>query len=110
MNTDQLKTWSEISGEPATYYVHASEEEREEMRQWVKGLLRERQATIEFTKATGETRVMNCTLSESVIPAQVNKSTERRPNPDICVVWDTGKGEWRSFRWDRMKRIEFTIG
>ncbi len=110
MNTDQLKTWSEISGEPANYYVHATEEEREAMRQWVKGLLREQQATIEFTKSTGETRVMNCTLSESVIPAQANKSAERRPNPDVCVVWDTEKSEWRSFRWDRMKRIEFTIG
>lgn len=110
MNTDQLKTWSEISGKPANYYVHASEQERQEMRDWVKGLLREQQATIEFTKATGETRIMTCTLSESIIPKQVNKSTERKPNPDVCVVWDVQQGAWRSFRWDRMKRIEFSIG
>lgn len=110
MNTDQLKTWSEISGEPANYYVHATEEERQIMRDWVRGLLREQQARIEFTKATGETRVMTCTLSESVIPKTVNTTTERRPNPDVCVVWDVQQGAWRSFRWDRMKRIEFEIG
>jgi len=109
MDTDQLRTWKALLGEPTNYYVSASEKEREIMREWVKGLLREQKATIEFTKATGETRVMTCTLSESVIP-KTDKTSERKPNPDVCVVWDTEKNEWRSFRWDRMTRIEFSIG
>lgn len=110
MNSDQQRTWSAISGEPGPYYVSASDEEREIMRDWVKGLLREREVVIEFTKATGETRIMTCTLNESVVPKTVNKTTERRPNPDVCVVWDVNQAAWRSFRWDRMKRIEFELG
>jgi len=26
------------------------------------------------------------------------------------VVWDLNREAWRSFRWDRMKRIQFDIG
>ena len=110
MNSDQQRTWSAISNQPGNYYVSANDQERETMREWVKGLLREREATIEFIKADGETRVMTCTLSESVVPKTENKNTDRKPNPDICVVWDVNKGAWRSFRWDRMKKIEFTLG
>ncbi len=110
MNTDQLRTWNAISGEPGNYYVNANDAERQLFRDWVQGLLRDQEATVEFTKSTGETRVMTCTLSESVLPKQVNKTTERKPNPDVCVVWDVKQGAWRSFRWDRMKRIEFTLG
>ncbi len=110
MNSDQQRTWSAISNRPGNYYATANDEEREIMREWVKGLLRERETVIEFTKATGETRIMTCTLSESIIPTQVNKTTERKLNPDVCVVWDVNQAAWRSFRWDRMKRIEFTLG
>lgn len=110
MNTDQLKTWSAVSGQEVNYYVNADDAERELFRDWMRGVLREHEAKVEFTKADGETRVMTCTLSESIIPKQVNKTTERKPNPDVCVVWDVNKNAWRSFRWDRMKRIEFTLG
>lgn len=110
MNSDQLRTWNALSGEPGNYYVSANDQERELFRDWVRGLLRERETVVEFTKATGETRIMTCTLSESIIPTQVNKTTERKPNPDVCVVWDIKQNAWRSFRWDRMKRIEFELG
>ena len=110
MNSDQQRTWNHLSGEPGNYYVTANDSERELFRDWVKGLLRDQEATVEFVKSTGETRIMTCTLSESIVPKAVNKTTERKPNPDVCVVWDVRQGAWRSFRWDRMKRIEFTLG
>ena len=112
MNTDQLKAWSAISNQPATYYVNASEKEREIMRDWVRGLLLEREVTVDFEKATGELRSMKCTLRAD-LGAKYNmteSSNPKKPNPDVCVVWDTGQQAWRSFRWDRVKRIQFDLG
>ena len=92
------------------YYSQASESERETMRTWVKGLLREGEVVVEFEKADGEQRRMTCTLQESTIPlVNTESKTAREPNPNTCVVWDINANGWRSFRWDRMKRIEFTI-
>lgn len=110
MNTDQLRTWHQLSEEPGNYYVTASDQERSEFKQWTQGLLREREASVTFTKADGTVRTMRCTLSESVIPTQINKQSQRKPNPDVLAVWDVEAAAWRSFRWDRLTRIEFTIG
>jgi len=112
MNTNQLAVWSAISDQPATYYVTASESEREIMREWVRGILREREVTVDFEKATGEFRSMKCTLNEDLgakYSVTENKNP-RKPNPDVCVVWDTTQQAWRSFRWDRIKRIQFDLG
>ena len=112
MHTDQLKVWSAISGQPASYYVNASEEEREIMREWLRGLLREREVTVDFEKANGEFRSMKCTLCEDLgAKYTVNENkVSKKPNSDVCVVWDTGQQAWRSFRWDRMHRIQFDLG
>lgn len=107
------------SGEYETYYTQADETEREAFRTWVKGLLWERPVLIEFVKADGNTRVMNCTLN-SLFGAvyadrEVTESTEtaqrepRKPNQHVCVVWDIDQAAWRSFRWDRLRKIEFKV-
>ena len=112
MHTDQKKMWSAISDQPSTYYVNASEEEREVMRDWVRDLLLEREVTVDFEKATGEFRSMKCTLRADLgAKYTVTESKNpRKPNPDVCVVWDTNQQAWRSFRWDRVKRIQFDLG
>jgi hypothetical protein len=112
MNTDQLAVWSAISDQPATYYITASEDERAAFRDWVRGVLKEREVTVDFEKATGEFRSMKCTLSEDLGAKYTvtESTTPRKPNPDVCVVWDTGQQAWRSFRWDRVKRIQFDLG
>ena len=112
MNTDQLKTWNAISDQPANYYVTASEKERTEFRDWVRGLLQEREVTEYFEKADGAFRSMKCTLRED-LGAKYNMTENknpRKPNLDVCVVWDTAQQAWRSFRWDRVKRIQFDLG
>jgi hypothetical protein len=112
MHTDKLAVWHAISDQPAAYYVTASESEREIMREWVRGILREREVTVDFEKATGEFRSMKCTLNEDLgakYSVTENKNP-RKPNPDVCVVWDTTQQAWRSFRWDRIKRIQFDLG
>ena len=111
MNTDQLKVWSTIADQPANYYVSASDAEREIMRDWVTGLLREREITVTFNRADGAERVMRCTLQASMVPQIVRENSEpRKYNPDVCAVWDVKQGAWRSFRWDRITRIEFDLG
>ena len=112
MHADQLRVWSAISDQPANYYVNASESEREIMREWVRGLLLEREVTVDFEKANGEFRSMKCTLRADLgakYAVDENKAP-KKPNPDVCVVWDTSQQAWRSFRWDRMKRIQFDLG
>jgi len=112
MDTDQLRTWSAISNQPAQYYVTASDEERAIFRNWVRGLLQEREVTVDFEKATGEFRSIKCTLREDLGAkyTMTESKNPRKSNPDVCVVWDTGQQAWRSFRWDRMKRIQFDLG
>jgi hypothetical protein len=72
---------------------------------------------VEFTKADGSNRKMLCTLrKDAVQPADENvpfsrsKYRNRPENKDILVVWDLeaseGKGDWRSFRLDRIKSFK----
>jgi hypothetical protein len=112
MNTDQLAVWSAISDNPATYYVTASEEERAEFRDWVRGVLQEREVIVDFEKADGSFRSMNCTLREDLGAkySMTESKTPKKSNPDVCVVWDLNQSAWRSFRWDRVKRIQFDLG
>jgi hypothetical protein len=114
MNTDQLKIWGMLADQDQPYYVTASETERQTMREWVTGLLQTNvdPVRITFIKADGTERTMPCTLNESLLPAKhtSEKDSERKYNPNVCVVFDPERQVWRSFRWDRMKRIEFELG
>ena len=114
--------WNRLNGEPGNYYEQSAEPEREEFRRFIKGLLQERSVLVEFVKADGTVRSMNCTLSAEYGAIYKDKLTEEaevpvekahilpRVNNDVCKIWDIDQGAWRSFRWDRLKRIEFKIG
>ena len=112
--TDSKEQWTGVLGDNAgNYYTTASPTEQERFRIWIQGLLREQEITVDFHKANGDFRSMKCTLNED-LGAKYSKqnATERTrsPNPEVCVVWDTSQAAWRSFRWDRVKRIQFDIG
>lgn len=87
-----------------------------EGRKWVRGILKEQEATITFTKINGDERIMTCTLKEDVIPAptktdDLSKKKVRDIDADkVCNVWDVNAKGWRSFRWSNVKKIEFTLG
>lgn len=116
MNFEETCMWNRLSDQTGNYYTEADEPEREAFRVWVKGLLHERKVTVEFTKTDGSTRVMNCTLNPEF--GAKYRSTEevfetftpKKINNDACPVWDCDANAWRSFRWDRLKRIDFKIG
>lgn len=116
MNFEKQQIWNRLQDKVGNYYEQSAEPEREEFRKFMRGILQDGRVLIEFVKSDGSTRVMNCTLSElqgAKYAVQENKETsakEKKPNNDVQVVWDCDQAAWRSFRWDRLKRIEFSIG
>jgi hypothetical protein len=78
-------------------------------KEWLVGLLRERDVTIVFTKKDGNERKMLCTLSESKIPTSFStKITKKSENPESVAVFDLEKAGWRSFRFDSVKEIHWS--
>ena len=71
---------------------------------------------IEFTKADGSNRIMNCTTAEDIINRYIEpkepdcESTKpRKSNDDVQCVFDIDKKSWRSFRWDRIVEVGISI-
>ena len=92
-------------------YIDMDAEEQEVLKTYVRELLHEREIEVDFVKADGSPRRMKCTLNESLgAKYSTNENTSKKPHPDTCVVWDINQSAWRSFRWDRLKRITFNLG
>lgn len=80
----------------------------QEWRDSFKVTLKQGEATVEFTKANGQNRVMRCTLQEGIIPAYSEKGTPAKvPSGETLVVWDLDINEWRSFRYDKITSVRF---
>jgi hypothetical protein len=96
--------------------VLKTEKEFKAFKKWLKGHLNFGPVTVTFTKKDGTERIMNCTTSSDLVP-QVPVLTEevavpkkeKKKNEDVMSVYDLEVKEWRSFRWDSIKRIEFTL-
>ena len=111
-----------LKGGPGTQYQEADDNGKEQIRDWVKGLLSNGEVTVTFTKADGTDREMLCTLDGAKIPAKTisvstssavasdaivkeNKKPRKEPDPHSVRVYDLEKQEWRSFRFDRLKKV-----
>jgi hypothetical protein len=82
-------------------------------REWLLSLLEERTVEVAFTKKDGTDRVMNCTLKEDVLPLvqkEADDSYAKIKSKDALAVWDIDVGGWRSFRWDSIKSVNFSLG
>ena len=79
-----------------------------EFRQYLKELLQEYEVILTFKKTNGEVRVMRATTKSGIVPIYERK-TDRPKTPSIetCSVYDLNKGEWRSFRYDRLISVQF---
>jgi len=107
---DKQRVADILADRPGNYYSKADEKDRQIFRDWLTSALRREEITVDFEKVNGEFRSMTCTLQESRLPPAINKTTQKKANPEVCVVWDCNQQAWRSFRWDRIKRIAFTLG
>lgn len=64
---------------------------------------------VTFSKVNGDERVMTCTLDNSLIPQDNQKSVAKSPKPvneEVLPVWDVKAQGWRSFRIDNVISFE----
>jgi hypothetical protein len=77
---------------------------------WLRTLLKESVVGITFIKKDGSERLMQCTLAESKIPSEfAPKGSEKTKSDEVLPVFDVENDGWRSFRWDSIKKIEFSL-
>jgi hypothetical protein len=69
-------------------------------------MLREQTLVVTFLKLDGEQRVMTCTKSWEIIPESKRPSTAKDPKPGTINVWDINADNWRSFRYDRVQKVD----
>jgi hypothetical protein len=128
---EQLEVFRLLKNQPGTMYQEGNEQERKLLRDWVQGLLNVSEVTVQFVKSDGTVRDMRCTLDRSRIPpappktqtnpAEMDSSTanidglaeskkpRQEPDPANQRVYDLDVGAWRSFRYDRLKKISAVI-
>ena len=97
--------------EPVKNEPKGSQVNTPEGREWLRGLLHSEEVTITFTKKDGTEREMLCTLKIDNIPSEkAPKNSGKAQSDESIAVFDLDKQDWRSFRWDSVKKIEFTMG
>ena len=81
--------------------------ERDELERKLKNNIME----VTFNKINGDQRVMNCTLSVSVLPPATKKEPMtqekiRKINEEVMSVWDTKANGFRSFRMANITEVK----
>jgi hypothetical protein len=103
-----------LKGAPGTQYQEADDANKAIIRDWIRSLLQKDSITVIFTKSDGSDREMLCTLNPDHLPPTptapvdgIVKESKQRKQPDehSIRVFDLEKKEWRSFRFDRLKKV-----
>jgi hypothetical protein len=77
---------------------------------WLKGVLRDGNVCVTFTKKDGTERKMICTLSESAIPQEfAPKGSTKAQSDESLAVFDVESNGWRSFRYDSITKIQVEL-
>ena len=63
-------------------------------------------ATVTFLKLDGDERIMTCTKSLKIIPEANHPKTDNKAIEGNVNVWDLNAKGWRSFKYDRVKKVE----
>jgi hypothetical protein len=126
---EQTLTWEQqevfrlLKSQPGTTYQESDESGRIIFRDWIRNLLSVTEITVTFVKADGTLRDMRCTLDSLRIPPQPPRA--EKPAKEVPVdgivreskevtkpeeshtqkVFDLDAGAWRSFRYDRLKKV-----
>ena len=128
LSWEQQEVFRLLKAQPGTTYQEADETGRHIFRDWVRGLLNVSEITVTFVKADGTLRDMRCTLDQDRIPPQPPRAA--KPAKELPVdglrqhgflgeakevtkpeeshtqkVFDLDAGAWRSFRYDRLKKV-----
>jgi hypothetical protein len=130
---EQTLTWEQqevfrlLKSQPGTTYQESDESGRMIFRDWIRNLLSVNEITVTFVKADGTLRDMRCTLDQDRIPPQPpraakpareapvdgivreSKEVTRPEESHTQKVFDLDAGAWRSFRYDRLKKVTATM-
>ena len=68
--------------------------------------LQEKTAVVTFLKLDGDERIMTCTKSLKIIPEESHPKTDEKVKEGNVNVWDLNAKGWRSFKYDRVKKVE----
>ena len=126
LSWEQQEVFRLLKAQPGTMYQEADEDGRKYFRDWVRGLLEVAEITVTFVKADGSLRDMRCTLDQDLIPPQppraekpakdtvdgiVRESREVTKSEESHTqkVFDLDASAWRSFRYDRLKKVSATM-
>jgi hypothetical protein len=90
-------------------YYEMNDNEKQEFRDWIRGVLKTEVATIKFTKKDGTERLMKATLFERLV-APVQHGSENNENDEYVRVTDVEIDQWRTIRFDSIKEINFELG
>jgi hypothetical protein len=105
--------------------MNLNEKELKLFKKWLKGHLAFGPVTITFTKKDGTERVMECTTKPELVPLDEPREIhytntdnpidfpkpkkEKKVNEDVMPVFDLESKHWKSFRWDSIKQVTFTL-
>ena len=127
LSWEQQEVFRLLKAQPGTAYQESDETGRHIFRDWVRGLLDVSEITVTFVKADGTVRDMRCTLDRDRIPPQPPRELNKAPpagtvreDREIAAlvkpeeshtqkVFDLDAGAWRSFRYDRLKKVTATM-
>jgi hypothetical protein len=128
LSWEQQEVFRLLKSQPGTTYQEADETGRKYFRDWVRGLLDVAEITVTFVKADGTVRDMRCTLDQDRIPPQPPRELNKAPvdgrvreDREIAAltepkenhtqkVFDLDAFAWRSFRYDRLKKVTASMG
>jgi len=128
MSWEQQEVFRLLKSQPGTAYQEADEAGRHVFRDWMRGLLNVAEITVTFVKADGTLRDMRCTLDSDRMPPQPpraekpakelpvdglrqngflgeNKEVTKPEENHTQKVFDLDAGAWRSFRYDRLRKV-----
>ena len=92
-------------------YSKMNKKDQKKFREFIKGVLQNETATLTFQKKDGTMRVMKASLRKEHMPVYEKKTERvRSENDEVLSVVDLEKKEWRSFRYDSIQKVEFSIG
>jgi len=132
---EQQEVFRLLKAQPGTAYQESDESGRMIFRDWIRNLLSVSEITVTFVKADGTVRDMRCTLDRDRIPPQPPKPEKPAKEPPVDglrqhgflgedreiaalvkpeenhtqKVFDLDASAWRSFRYDRLKKVSATM-
>ena len=97
-----------------TFNVTLTESDFKKFKRWLRGHLAYGPVTVIFNKKDGTERIMECTTSPELVPkVEINENIEpkkdKKKNEDVMPVYDLEAKAWKSFRWDSIKQVRFTL-